>query len=414
MQVGARRKPSTGKTISLARAMRVGGGFEKTTPWRENPPGFSSVVSTGRVATLGLVRWARVLRVTWLLWTPYALGAAGVSGERDVLDRPALMSPRAKDATLLCVTRAQGRLVAVGERAIVLLSDDRGVTWRQAEVPVSVTLTSVDFPTAQKGWAVGHSGVVLHTEDGGTTWVKQLDGRQAAHLIGGSAQAALAAGGPTAPRQLALARRLIDEGPDKPFLDVYFADENRGFIVGAYGLVFATHDGGKTWLPWQDHLDNPEGRHLYSVRAGGNHLYVAGEQGTLYRSDDGGASFVRLESPYAGTLFGALPGERGTILVFGLRGHAYWSNDAGRTWHPSAVPSPSSLTGAVRLADGSIVVTSQEGEVLRSTDQGHRFRALPIPRQFPLTSAVQAADGRLVLSGIRGLSRAAVGPDPPR
>ncbi|MCX7168911.1 MAG: glycosyl hydrolase, partial [Proteobacteria bacterium] len=48
-------------------------------------------------------------------------------------------SPSGKHATvsvLAAVARAGNRLVAVGERGIVLLSDDNGVTLRQAKVPV--------------------------------------------------------------------------------------------------------------------------------------------------------------------------------------------------------------------------------------------------------------------------------------
>ncbi len=59
-----------------------------------------------------------------------------------------------------------------GERGIVLLSDDAGVSWRQAKVPVSVSLTAVQFVDAEQGWAVGHLGVVLHTQDGGGNLAK--------------------------------------------------------------------------------------------------------------------------------------------------------------------------------------------------------------------------------------------------
>ncbi|MDP2022176.1 MAG: hypothetical protein Q8L16_14910, partial [Hydrogenophaga sp.] len=52
------------------------------------------------------------------------------------LSRPALMSPKALGAAMLAVTRAGSRLVAVGERGTVLLSDDHGQHWRQAAVPV--------------------------------------------------------------------------------------------------------------------------------------------------------------------------------------------------------------------------------------------------------------------------------------
>ncbi|MBW2369941.1 MAG: hypothetical protein JRH15_18880, partial [Deltaproteobacteria bacterium] len=53
----------------------------------------------------------------------------------DPLDRPAVMSRGAAHSVLLDVTTAGERLVAVGERGIVVLSDDAGHTWRQAKVP---------------------------------------------------------------------------------------------------------------------------------------------------------------------------------------------------------------------------------------------------------------------------------------
>ncbi|MEN1451047.1 WD40/YVTN/BNR-like repeat-containing protein, partial [Pseudomonas aeruginosa] len=54
---------------------------------------------------------------------------------------------------------------------------------QQAQVPVDVLLTSVHFPDANNGWAVGHDGVVLHSTDGGKTWSKQLDGSAISALM---------------------------------------------------------------------------------------------------------------------------------------------------------------------------------------------------------------------------------------
>ena len=35
-----------------------------------------------------------------------------------------------------------------------------------------------------------------------------------------------------------------------PFLDVLFSDASEGFVIGAFGLVLRTRDGGKSWEPW--------------------------------------------------------------------------------------------------------------------------------------------------------------------
>jgi photosystem II stability/assembly factor-like uncharacterized protein len=218
--------------------------------------------------------------------------AAGVPA---VLSQAALLTPKALGAATLAVARAGDRLVAVGERGTVLLSDDHGASWRQAQVPVQATLTAVSFADARTGWAAGHLGVILRSDDGGATWQKQLDGVQAAELV---KQAAQRSGDDAA---MAQAQRLVEEGADKPFFDLEFIDAQRGFAVGAYNLMFATMDGGKNWTALGPRLPNAKNLHLYGVRARGRTLVIAGEQGLLLRSTDGGASFSALASPYKGS-----------------------------------------------------------------------------------------------------------------
>src|SRR5436305_1593689 len=88
-----------------------------------------------------------------LIAVPFTgIGTSGSAQPKDVLERPALMSPRAARSVLLAVVRADKRLVAVGEGGIVLLSDDNGNTWRQVPVPVSTTLTNVYFADGKNGW----------------------------------------------------------------------------------------------------------------------------------------------------------------------------------------------------------------------------------------------------------------------
>ena len=166
------------------------------------------------------------------------------------LERPAIKAKKPSECVLLGVAVAGERLVAVGALGRIVFSDDCGLTWRQAVVPVSVTLTAVHFVSAKKGLALGHSGVVLHTDDGGETWGRRLDGRDAAALIleAVRAKAAMGDGVDAAyERELANAQLYVDDGPDKPFFDFYFEDTQKGFIVGAYNLIFRTQDGGRSW-----------------------------------------------------------------------------------------------------------------------------------------------------------------------
>lgn len=316
-----------------------------------------------------------------------------------LLEQPAMHSAKAPRAVLLAVTRAGERLVAVGERGIVLLSDDSGKHWRQASVPVSVSLTAVQFVDAEQGWAVGHMGVVLHSSDGGETWVKQLDGIAVAQQV-----LVLARQGHDA-RQLKDAERLVADGPDKPFLDLYFSDPRNGFVVGAYGLILRTQDGGKHWQPWMQQVDNPEGLNLYGIRAAGNALFIVGERGLLLRSNDGGARFQSLDSPYPGSFFGLQGSANGELLAFGLRGNAYWSGDQGGSWRRMDTGLETALSAATRLGDGASILASQGGDLLLSPGRGARFRPLATPAGTSIAGLVAAPDGSLICVGLGGLTR---------
>lgn len=327
--------------------------------------------------------------------------AAAGDATAPAITEPALISPKALGAATLAVARAGTRLVAVGERGTVLLSDDHGASWRQAAVPVRVTLTAVRFVDDKLGWAAGHQGVILHSRDGGATWVRQLDGIRAAALVAEAARD----GDERAKRQ---AQRFVDEGPDKPFFDIEFTDAQRGWAVGAYNLAFATSDGGASWRAIGAQLPNPGARHLYAVRASGTQLVIAGEQGLLVKSSDGGASFAALASPYKGSFFGLVAARSGTLVVHGLRGNAFRSADGGQRWEKVDTGTPVSLGAGAELPDGTLALVSQAGELLVSRDDGRRFaKAGAASQPLPTSGLVATADGRWVLATLRGIHRIA-------
>lgn len=312
------------------------------------------------------------------------------------LSQPAILSAKSGTAVMLALARAGERLVAVGERGIVLLSDDNGKSWRQVATPVQASLAAVQFVDPRRGWAVGHLGVVLHTSDGGQTWRKQFDGVQAADAMTRAA---------ATPQAKAAAAQMRQDGPDKPFLDLHFTDAATGYIVGAYNLAFRTVDGGTSWQPWQERLPNPKSLHLYGMRAAGGVLYLVGEQGTLLRSGDGGATFEALASPYKGSYFGLVTARSGELVVFGLRGTAYWSGDQGRSWQALDTGMQQALTAGIELADGTLALLSQGGDVLLSADRGKTFARQPNAQPWPSAALAQAGDNTLIVAGLRGVRR---------
>lgn len=316
------------------------------------------------------------------------------------LERPAVKLRDPQRAALLGLARAGSRVVAVGDGGAVLLSDDAGLTWRQAaSVPVSVTLTAVQFANERSGWAVGHQGVVLKTEDGGERWTRQLDGAAAARLQLQEAEtrgeAALLAEG----------QRAVAEGADKPLLTLHFANEREGWVAGAFNLLLATRDGGRTWESRSALVPNPKGAHLYAMQREGSELLIAGEQGLLVHSADGGQSFARIATPYNGSFFGVTRDAGGAWLVAGLRGNVLRSSDAGRSWTPLAGQVPVSVTGLLRDERGTVWLANQAGQLF-TTEADALKPAGSTAAQQP-AGLLRLADGTLLIAGWNGITRVA-------
>lgn len=340
--------------------------------------------------------------VVWLGAAALACGlyavareGGGAPGAQDPLLRAAVVSRLAPRSVLVAVTHAgEHRVVAVGERGHVLFSDDWGATWRQASVPVSVTLTAVRFVDAQSGWAVGHSGVVIHTRDGGEHWETQLDGRQMLKMLADAGSA-----GDAATRERV--ERLQQDGPDKPLLNLHFTDASKGLVVGAYGLAFETLDGGRQWRPLLGgDLPNPEERHLYAVHERADGLYLAGEQGLMWRRAPGQSLFQPLKTPFQSTVFDLASGDDGSLLALGLGGKLHRSTDQGQTWSSSEPAGKAALTTSAKVP-GGLVLAGEAGQLLLSSDGGASFQPLAA-QGFP-TAGMVATPGQLVAVGPLGI-----------
>jgi len=313
------------------------------------------------------------LNAVGLLWClAIALLACGLSpvaatAQAEIEPEPAAKAGLAEKSLLLDASAANGSLVVVGERGHILTSTDKGSSWQQVDVPTRASLTAVYFHDSNQGWVVGHDSVILRTTDGGTTW------------------------------------EIVNWAPEdeNPLLDVWFSDADNGFAVGAYGSFYRTADSGKTWSfepisEWDFHL------HHVAKSAEGR-LYMAAEAGMIYRSDDGGATWVELPSPYEGSFFGTLPLGGDTVLVFGLQGHLFRSEDAGENWTPIETGTTAMLTDGIRLADGRIAISGLGGTFLISSDGGSTFELLPQPDRRGISSIVEADDGQLLMVGEFGV-----------
>ena len=335
---------------------------------------------------------------------------------QDILDTPAPKSRVADKALLTGITLAGTRIIGVGQLGQVVYSDDRGKNWTQAGVPASSDLVAVHFPTPQQGWAVGHDGIVLHSTDGGASWSKQFDGRAAAqvmesHYLGttnctGCHNTAATPTGAKPEKHDSVGlmeelKKFSDQGPDKPFLDVWFENENTGYIVGAFSLIFRTNNGGKSWVPLYDRIDNPKRYHLYSIRAVGKDLFITAEQGVIFKLDPKTGRFNAIKTSYNGTFFG-VTGKQGAAVAFGMRGNVFRSSDDGASWNKIETGVPAGLVSGTITAEGQFVLVSQGGQILVSSDSGSSFKILPVERPTPASAVTTVDNTTIALVGPLG------------
>ncbi|WP_321816101.1 MULTISPECIES: YCF48-related protein [unclassified Paraburkholderia] len=275
------------------------------------------------------------------------------------------------------LAQAGSRTVAVGERGVILLSDDAGTNWRRAAVSPdeASTLTEVFFVTPRVGVAVGHDGWIVRTVDGGEHW-----------------------------QEVRFDRRHSD-----PLLAIWGRANGPMFVVGSFGQLLVSQDEGATWRVEKTPAAD---RHLNAIAGDADgRIVIAGETGTLLVSSDGGANWEKRDSPYAGSLFGVLPLGNRSWLAYGMRGNVLRSNDDGQTWAHIDSGVGVSYFGATELPGGRLVLVGQGGAIVTSDDGGEHYAVRKAGGVQSLAAVLGEAPGQgagqvhLLVAGEAGVTR---------
>ncbi len=353
---------------------------------------------------------------------------AQAQGEwHDPLQTPAIKTLKAPTSLLLDITLAGDRLIAVGERGHIIISDDDGTSWSQSDVPVMSTLTSIFFIDELTGWAVGHDAVVLKTQDAGITWVKQLDGFEAnsmvleqakrvkakfeadlskANVLGNEDRIELAE------EQLENASYALEDAEidfedksTKPLLDVWFKNNQEGYVVGAYGMIFKSTDGGSTWNDWSGHVENPDRFHLNAItHAGGERMMIVGEAGLMLRTQNGGDDWEQMFSPYEGSFFGISSlTNQGVLLAYGLRGNVARSDNFGSSWKLMDTKTQQSLIGATDRLGRVAYIVGNGGAFIKGIDLGRKWESTIRKGRSGAAAIVESKAGHFVIVGEWGV-----------
>ncbi|MBN2467685.1 MAG: hypothetical protein JXD19_05990, partial [Deltaproteobacteria bacterium] len=194
----------------------------------------------------------------------------------------------------------------VGQGGVILHSEDSGRTWTPQQSGIEPSLMQVIFLNEAKGITIGETGTILKTDDGGNSWVPvEIDWFSV------------------------LPECLIEMGVIAPNLyDLFFINDLKGWMVGDYGIVLATSDGGTSWNLLRAGQLAP----LFTVFfVGANEGWAAGQNGLLLYTNDGGENWGQIDVPTKASLHriflcgqeGFIVGDQATILQ---------TCNSGRSW----------------------------------------------------------------------------------
>lgn len=251
----------------------------------------------------------------------------------------------------------------VGQDGLILHSEDGGKTWSRQNSGANVYLFSVDFVNNQEGWIVGDKATYLHTSDGGQKW-------QLSKLAG--------------EKDLSADEAILSEEP--VLYDVQFLDSKMGWIVGEFGNIYHTTDGGQNWKTQQETLI---GEGIYSsldipTFFGASFVdpmngVVAGLETKIARTRDGGKTWkfeqLDVKDATGDPLYAPFQFPDTTAWTVGAAGLVVRQRSTGEPWLRVSLGREVNtwLRGVYFLDKNDGWVVGGYGHILHTTDGGQTW-----------------------------------------
>ncbi|MEE9456813.1 MAG: M20/M25/M40 family metallo-hydrolase, partial [bacterium] len=168
-------------------------------------------------------------------------------------------------------------------------TDDGGLTWTDQELPPGFCPRIMSFYDPQRGWAVG-SAKAFYTGNGGSTWRRVKPDFLVVDIEAvGPKEAWAAIQSPSLLHTTdGVNWKKVDPGFAADFNHVEFLGSRRGYAAG--GTLLKTKDGGVTWREVRNAPRAPLTFLSFADKLRG----AVGSGEGIFRTDDGGASFVNI------------------------------------------------------------------------------------------------------------------------
>ncbi|GAK95577.1 hypothetical protein JCM19294_2359 [Nonlabens tegetincola] len=185
--------------------------------------------------------------------------------------------------------------------------------------------------------------------------------------------------------------------PSSGFSTLYFLNENEGYVAGGNGKLIKTIDGGSNWTTLNvGTTETIRDIHFIDSNTG----FVVGDDISFYRTDDGGTTWTSIALPIQNfwtlTKIDFRDSLNGIIIASG--GFIFYTNDAGLTWNQSTSGTNERLNDLV-FHNNTYYVVGNDGNILSSNDQGLSWSLQDIGRDDLLSIDASATKLYIGLEG---------------
>ena len=292
---------------------------------------------------------------------------------------------------------------AAGASGTVLHTTDGGQTWKTQSTGTSEYLYTVLFTDSSTGWIAGENFILLHTTDGGQSWVKdesaeweggdpgnrhgrftsvQFMDDEIGWMVGEVDTGWTDPYGTPVIGVYGVVYHTVDGGQSwqtpssdlhKGTISVHFVNQDMGWAVQSallpdmQGGILTTRDGGKTWEP--QHSSDPG--YYGSVRFLDEQTgWVAGNYGLVLHTNDGGNSWETKSQGAGSTLLDVFFADRETGWAAGYNGTILHTVDGGMSWQRQESGAGNRVLSNMHFVDRKTGWIAGGGRTLLHTEDG--------------------------------------------